>query len=96
MCLLKLVILAQTVLEIYSSEAVGCGIFDRFLNFDNCQLEVVSDVISAIADQDGRMDVCANFGDFRLKLADASFSVIIRTSINFDRNHVVTSYLVCL
>ena len=24
------------------------GIFDRFLNFDNCQLEVVSDVVSGV------------------------------------------------
>ena len=41
-----LVILAQTVHEIFSSKAVGFGIFDRFLNFDNCQPEVVSNVIS--------------------------------------------------
>ena len=31
-----------------SSEAVGCGIFDRFLNFDNCQPQVVSSVISGV------------------------------------------------
>ena len=34
--------------KIYSSEAVGCGIFARFLNFDNCQPEVYSDVISGV------------------------------------------------
>ena len=50
----------QTVLVIYRREAVGCGIFDRFSNFNNSQLEVVSDVISGIADQDVGMDVCAN------------------------------------
>ena len=58
-------ILAQTVHEIYSSEAVGCGIFDRCLNFDSCQPEGVSDVISGMFDQDVSMDVCANFGDSR-------------------------------
>ena len=35
-------ILAQTVLEIYDSEAARDGILDCFLNFDNCQLEVTS------------------------------------------------------
>ena len=49
-------ILAQTVHEIYYSEAVGCSIFDRFLNFDNCQPEVVSDVISGMVDQNVGMD----------------------------------------
>ena len=34
--------------EIYSSGAVGCGIFYCFFNFDNCQPEVVSDVISGV------------------------------------------------
>ena len=60
-------ILIQTVREIYSSEAVRCDISDRFLNFDNCQPEVVSDVMSGMADQDVDMDVRANFGDSRLK-----------------------------
>ena len=32
--------------KIHSGEVIGCDIFERFLNFDNCQLEVVSDVIS--------------------------------------------------
>ena len=66
----------QTVLEIYSSKAVGCGIFDRFLNFYNCQPEVVSDVISSVVDQDVGVDVCANFGDSRLKPSGASFSAL--------------------
>ena len=84
-------ILAQTVLEIYSSEAVECGIFDRFLNFDNCQPEVVRDVISGMVDQDLGMDVCASFGGSRLKLSEASFSSVFRTSISSDRKYVVTS-----
>ena len=58
---------AQTVLESYSSDAVGCGIFDRFFNFDNCRPEVVSDAISGMADQDVGMDTSTNFGDSRLK-----------------------------
>ena len=45
-----------------------------FLNFDNCQLEIVSDVISGTADQDVDMDVCAIFRDSRLKSSEASFS----------------------
>ena len=28
--------------------AVWCGIYDRFLNFDNCQPEAVRDVISGV------------------------------------------------
>ena len=67
-------ILTQRVLEIYSSEAVGCGIFASFLNYDNCQPQVVSDVISGMVDRDVGLDVCANFGDSRLKLSAASFS----------------------
>ena len=55
-------ILAQTVFEIYNSEAVGGGIFACFINFDNYQPEVLSDVISGMAVQDVGMDVCANFG----------------------------------
>ena len=53
-----MVILAQTFLEIYGNEAVGCGIFDRFLNLDNCQPEVVDDVISGLADQAVGIDGC--------------------------------------
>ena len=52
--------------------------FRPFLNFDNCQSEVVRDVISGMADQDGGMDVCANFGDSRLKPSKASFSAFLR------------------
>ena len=42
----NLLILAQTVLDIYSGEAVEWSIFVRFLNFDNCPPEVVRDVVS--------------------------------------------------
>ena len=58
-------ILAQTVHETYCSEAVVYGIFDRFLNFDNCQPKVVIDVISGMVEQDVGMNVCANLGDSR-------------------------------
>ena len=37
------------------------------MNFDNCQPEATSDVIFGRVDQDVGMDVCANFGDSRLK-----------------------------
>ena len=40
------------------------------------QPEVVSDVISSTAVQDVGMDVCANFGDSRLKPSEASFSAV--------------------
>ena len=63
MCPYNLVILSQRVHEIYSGEAVVFGIFDRFLSFDDCQPEIVSDVISGTVDQDVGIDVCANFGD---------------------------------
>ena len=78
-------ILSQTVHEIYSSEFVVCGIFDRFLNFDNCQPELVSDVISGTVDQDVGMDVCANLSDSRLKLSEASFSAVFRRKANAFR-----------
>ena len=55
------------------SEAVGCGIFDRILNYDNCQPEVVSDVISGIVDHDVSTDACANFGNSRSKPSEVSF-----------------------
>ena len=62
-----------------SSPSGSRDIFDRFLsNFDNCQLEVVSDVISGLAVQDFSMNVCANFGDCRLKPSEASFSAVLR------------------
>ena len=89
-------ILSQTVHKIYSGEAVVCSFFDRFLNFDNCQPEVVSGVKSGMADYDAGMDVCANFGDSMLKLSEASFSAVFRTSITSDRKHIVTSYPVWL
>ena len=56
-------ILAQTLHEIYSSGAVRCCNFARFLNFDNYQPEVVSDVISgAVVDPMG-LKFRAKFGD---------------------------------
>ena len=82
-------ILALTLLEIYSSEAVGFCIFDRFLNFNNCQSEAVSDVISGIADQEVGMDICANSGDSRLKPSEASFSALFQTSITSDWKYIV-------
>ena len=46
-------------------EAVVYGIFDRYLNFDNCQPELVSDVISgAVVDLTG-VKVPVKFGDSR-------------------------------
>ena len=66
-------ILSQTVHEIYSGAAVGCGIFDRSLNFDNCQPEILSDVISGMVDQDVDINVCADFFDSTLKPPEASF-----------------------
>ena len=92
----KLMIIAQSVHERCHSEAVGCGIFDRFLNFGNCQPEVASDVISGMIKQDAGMDVCANFGDSRLKPSEASFSVLFRTSITSDQKYLMTLYPVCL
>ena len=50
--------------------------YRAFLNFDNCQPEVVSDVISGMADQDVGLEVCVNFGDSRLKPSEASFSAL--------------------
>ena len=52
------------------SEAVY---FRPFYNFDNCQREAVSDVLSGVTVQDGGMDTRANFGDSRLKPSKASF-----------------------
>ena len=62
MRLSNLVILAQTPHEIYSNEAGGFDIFDHFLTIANR-----SDVISGTVNQDIGMDVCASFGDSRLK-----------------------------
>ena len=66
--------------------------FRPFFNFNNCQPEAVSYVISGMADQDVGTDVCANFGDCRLKPSEASFSALFRTSIISDRKYIVTSY----
>ena len=76
-------ILAQRVHEIYSSETVGCDnkAIDRLGNFDNCQPETVSEVISSTVNQDVGMDVCAHFGDSRLKQSEASFPALFRMSI---------------
>ena len=41
-------ILAQTVLVIYNSEAIGCGILGRFSNIGNFRPEAHSDVISSV------------------------------------------------
>ena len=59
-------ILPQTVYEIYSSKVVVCGIFDSFLNFDNCQPETVSDVISGVVVNPTGVKVHVKLGDSRL------------------------------
>ena len=43
------------------------------MNFDDCQPEVTSDVISGLAVQYDDMDVCVKFRDSRLKPSGASF-----------------------
>ena len=70
--------------------------FRPFLNFDNYQPEVVSDIISGTVNRDVGIDVCADFGDSRLKLSEASFSATFRTSITFNWKYIVTSYPVWL
>ena len=70
-----------------------------FLNFDNCQPEVVRDVISGAVDQDVGMNVCADFDDSRLKPVEVSFSALFRTPIYMitsDLKYIVTSYPVWL
>ena len=52
--------------------------------------ETATDVISGTAVQYFGTDVCVKFGDSRLNLPDASFSVVFRTSITSDRKKVVT------
>ena len=64
------------------------------MNLDNCQPEVVSDVISSTVNQDVGRDLCANFGDSRLKPSEASFSALFRTSITSDRKYIVISDVV--
>ena len=87
----NLLILAQTALDIYDSEAVGGDIFERCLNFNNRQPEVTSDVISSPAIKDVGLDVSAEFGESRLNTQDALFSAVFRTPITSDRKHIVTS-----
>ena len=58
-------ILARTVLEIYNSVSVACGTFDRSLNFDNCQPEVDSDVISGVAVDPRSVKIHVKVGDSR-------------------------------
>ena len=65
--------------------------FRTFVNLNNCQPEVVTDVISFMAEQDVGMDVRGNSGDSRMKPPEASFSVVFRTSITSGRNYIVTS-----
>ena len=65
-------------------------------NFNNCQPEVVSDVISGMADQDFGMDVRASFGDSRLKMSKASFSAHFQTLITSGWKYIMTSYPVWL
>ena len=88
MRLCNLVILAQTVHE---KQQRSRRIFNRFLYFDNCLPEIISDVISGIFDQNVGMVVCDNFGDSRLTPTEASFSAPFRTSITSDRKYIVTS-----
>ena len=46
--------------------AVRCGIFSHFANFDKCRPEVAGDVTSSVALDCVGMNVCAKFGDSRL------------------------------
>ena len=84
-------ILALTVHEIHSSEAVECGNFDSFSNFDKCQPEVVSDAIYGMVN---RLDVlvCDSFGDSRLKPSKASFSASF-SNINDVRPEVYSDVI---
>ena len=47
-------------------KAVGCGIFFRFSNVDNCRAELTGDVISGKALEYLGLDVLAKLGDSRL------------------------------
>ena len=67
-------ILARTVSRYTAAKPSDAGFRLLFWNFDNCQPEVVSDVVSGMVDQDVGINVCVNFGDSRLKPSDASFS----------------------
>ena len=65
--------LAKTVLKMNDSEAVRGGIFDRFLIFDNCQLEVASDVISGVDVDQTCMKGHVKFGGSRSKRSRLKF-----------------------
>ena len=56
-------ILAQTLRDIYSSEPVGCGIFE----LDNCQPEVVSDIISGVVMETVGEKFRVKYGDSKSK-----------------------------
>ena len=57
-------------------------VVDDLVNFDNCQLEVVGDVISGTVDQDVGMNVYANFCGSRLKPSEASFSALLLSNVD--------------
>ena len=70
--------------------AVGSGIFDRFLNFSNCHLEVASHVISGVfADQTG-MDVRTKFGDSTLNRSRDIRLPHVTTDKRHRRTQVIT------
>ena len=74
-------ILNLTVLEIYSSEAIGFGIFDRVFNFDNCQTEVVSDVISGMVVDPTGVKARVKFDDSRSNRSrDIRLPYFVRTT----------------
>ena len=64
--------LSRAKFHLKLSEAAFSTVFS---NFDNCQPEVVGDVISSMVDEDVGMDVCANFGYSRLKPSEVSFGL---------------------
>ena len=47
-------------------KAIGCSIFFRFSNFDNCRSKIAGDLISGEALGYVSLDVRAKFGDSRL------------------------------
>ena len=51
-------------LDIQQAAKPSAAAFSTVFDVDNCQPEVVSYVISGMANQDVGMDVCANFGYF--------------------------------
>ena len=58
-------ILAQSVPEIYSSEAVGGVVFGPFASVDSFRLEVHSDVISAVPVEPTGVKASVKFSDSR-------------------------------